>query len=66
METGSATRVYKSSSCVGGTARGGVFLHLYSTVLTVSERQQEAEGGFKIFYQRTNIRNCFNFPEFIF
>lgn len=34
METGSATRVYKSSSCVGGKPEVGHFFHLYSTALT--------------------------------
>lgn len=39
METGSATRVYKSSSCVGGTARGGAFL---PPLFNCADREREA------------------------
>lgn len=44
METGSATRVYKSSSCVGGTARGGAFP---PPLFNCADREREARkaGG---------------------
>lgn len=51
METGSATRVYKSSSCVGGTARGGAFL---PPLFHCADREQEAKREENIRSQNGN------------
>lgn len=61
METGSATRVCKSTSCVGGTVRGGAFP---PPPVNWANSEWDATGIWGGF-QRTDIRNYFNFPEII-